>query len=290
MTRPGTTCWRSSTRSTSRRRSCPRTASSVAGPAATTSWLAWTTTPGSSGWTVPRTSWHAWPSHPPCAAGASGTGRIGLLTRDKAALLTVNARRHRRAAAGRAVARPRAGWTSTPSRSSSSGPTAMSRARWPAMAGSGTSRTRARRPSRSWTRRHRPPSCSTAMPPEAIAQVAARGRGHAPQVDLLRPQGTDRAGHQPAGVVGEPTLDTGESERMDPEPPSGTAAIAGNGRGYHDGDIGGRTLASPCARTRSCSRSAASTSSRGCPSAARAAGRSSTCTASWRARGSGSTT
>ena len=32
---------------------------------------------------------------------------------------------------------------------------------------------------------------------------------------------------------------------MDPEPPSETAAIAGNGRGYHDADIGGRTVGKP---------------------------------------------
>ena len=42
----------------------------------------------------------------------------------------------------------------------------------------------------------------------------------------------------PVDVTREYARDTGESERMDPEPPSETAAIAGNGRGYHDGDNG----------------------------------------------------
>ncbi len=74
---------------------------------------------------------------PAFAPGATGTGRIGLLTRDRAVMLT-STRQPSTRCCRRGCPRPPVDWTSTPSRPSSTGPTVMSRAPWPVTVGSGT--------------------------------------------------------------------------------------------------------------------------------------------------------
>ena len=70
--------------------------------------------------------------------------------------------------------------------------------------GCGTSRT-PRRPSRQVERGEAPrrASCSTRCRRRSITRGRARRGGHAPEIDVLPPQGTGRAALQPAGVVGQ---------------------------------------------------------------------------------------
>ena len=71
-------------------------------------------------------------------------------------------------------------------------------------------------------------SCSIPCPPAVIAGVAARRRGHAPEVDVLPPQGTDRAALRPAGVVAgvvpeDPRTRQGQGDVMDRDTRSRTS-------------------------------------------------------------------
>jgi hypothetical protein len=74
------------------------------------------------------------------------------------------------------------------------------------------------------------------MPAEAIAAVAEAGEVMPYKSTYFTP-GTHWAGYQLASVTGTHAQDRRERE-ADPEPPSETTAITGNGRGYHDGDNG----------------------------------------------------
>ena len=112
---------------------------------------------------------------PAFAPGATGTGRIGLLTRDRAVHAQRRPASRRRRCCRRGCPRPPVDWTSTPSRPSSTGPTVMSRAPWPVTVASGTSKD-----AREATQQVVDEAASAAflldgMPAEAITQVAAAG-------------------------------------------------------------------------------------------------------------------
>ena len=111
-------------------------------------------------------------------------------------------------------------------------------------------------------------------PVASILDVAGGGRRHAPEVDLLLPQGPHRAGAQPPRVVSHGAGPMTDTHLLRP-PPRPHRRLQ---------------RAAPSARTRSSSSTAGCTSSRGCPSGGRDASRSCSSTASSAAPGCGSDT
>ena len=189
-----------------------------------------------------------------CAAGSS---RPALAAGGERPVRAVDARRRgapdraprRRSSRScrRAATRVRRARRRRCSGSPSSGCSGSSRTRSPPA----PSRTRSPRPrpstgSTRGTDGAMPRSSSSRRPVASIMAVAARRRRHAPEVDLLLPEGPDRPRHQPARMVS--PIARPDSRR---HPRPGPAAR--------------RSTAGRSARTRSSSTSAASTSSRGCP-------------------------